>query len=119
MMGKHQTRSSGRTFVSVLLVAVAVSLAVAVWYLPDAASANRENPVMRDYLRWMAVFALAILLLTLVLLAMRGGRWFVARCKPSEPSKPTSQVSAWVEAGKRFKLPDDEQPEDGESPSET
>jgi len=118
-MRKSQTRSSGRTFVAVLLVAVAVTLAVAVWCLPDTASANRENPAMRDYLRWMAVFAMALLLLTLALLAMRGVRWIVARYKPSPPSKPTSQVSAWVEAGKRFELPEDDQSEGDESPSET
>ena len=117
-MRKPQTRSPGRTFVSVLLVAVAVSLTVAVWCLPDVVSANRENPVMRDYLRWMAVFALGLLLLTLALLAMRAGRWFVARFKSPPPSKPTSQVSAWVEAGKRFELPADEQGEDDESPSD-
>lgn len=117
-MRKAQTRSSGRTFVSVLLVAVAITLAVAVWKLSDAASANKEDPALRVYLGRMAYLAVVLLLVTLAILAMRGVRWVVARFQPAPPSKPTSQVSAWVEAGKRFELPAGEQGEDDESPSD-
>jgi len=117
-MRKPQTHSSGGTFVSVLLVAVAVSLAVAIWKLSDAASANREDPALRGYLIRMAYLAVVLLLVTLAILAMRGVRWVVARFKPPPAAKPTSQVSAWVEAGKRFELPPDEQGEDDESPSD-
>lgn len=118
-MRKPQARSSGRTFVSMLLVAVAITLAVAIWKLSDAASANREDPALRVYLSRMAYLAVVLLLVTVAILAMRGARWVAARFKPPPTAKPTSQVSAWVEAGKRFKLPPDEQGEDDESPSET
>ena len=117
-MRKHQVRSSGRTFIAVLLVAVAVILAVALWQLSNAASANREDPALRNYLSWMTYLVTVLLLLTLAFLAMRGGRWLVARFKSPPPSKPTSQVSAWVEAGKRFELPADDQGEDDQSPSD-
>ena len=117
-MRKPQVRSAGRTFIAVLLVAAAVVLAVAVWRLSDAASANRKNPVLRDYLIWMTYLAAVLLLLTLALLAMRGARWIAAQFKPSPAAQPTSLVSAWEEAGKRFKLPEDDQGEDDESPSD-
>ena len=118
-MRKPQTRSSGRTFVSVVLVAAAVVLAVVFWQLSDAVSANRKNPALWVYLIGMRYLTTVLLLLTVVLLAMRGVRWLVARFKPQPPVEPTSQVSAWVEAGKRFELPADDQGEDGESPSDT
>ena len=117
-MRKHQVRSSGRTFIAVLLVAATIILAVAVWQFSDAASENRENPTRWLYLSRMTYLATVLLLLTLALLAMRGARWVAARFKSPPPSKPTSQVSAWVEAGKRFKLPPDDQGEDDESPSD-
>ena len=118
-MRKHQTRSSGRTFIAVLLVAAAVVLAVALWRLSAAASANSEDPVLRDFLGWMTYLAAVLLMLTLALLAMRGVRWIAARFKPPPAAQPTSQVSAWVEAGKRFELPADDQGEDDEGPSDT
>lgn len=116
---KPPTRSSGRTFVSVLLVAAAVVLAVAAWRLSDAASASRKNPALWVYLIRMWRLVTGLLLVTLALLAMRGMRWIVARYKPSPPAQPTSLVSAWEEAGKRFELPADDQGEDDEGPSET
>ena len=117
-MRNPQARSSGRTFISILLVAVAVSLAGAICWLSDAASANRKNPELWVYFGRMAYLATVLLLVTLALLAMRGVRWIVARYKPSPPSQPTSLVSAWEEAGKRFELPPDDRTEDDESPSE-
>ncbi|MDP6544737.1 MAG: hypothetical protein QGH60_12150 [Phycisphaerae bacterium] len=118
-MRRPHTRSSGRTFIAVLLVAVTIGLAMAIWTLSDAASANRDDPVLRDYFRWMTYLAMVLLVVTLALLAMRGVRWIAARFKPLTPGKPTSQVSAWVEAGKRFELPDEDESEDDERPSES
>jgi hypothetical protein len=109
VMRRPHVRSAGRTFISVLLVAVALILTVAVWRLSDAVLANREDPVLRDYFRWMAYLAMVLLMLTLAFLAMRSVRWIVKRFKPSPPVEPTSQVSAWEEAGKRFKLPEDDE----------
>jgi hypothetical protein len=102
-------RSAGRTFISVLLVAVAVILTVAIWRLSGAASAYREDLVLRDYFVWMTYLAMVLLMLTLAFLTMRGVRWIVERFKPSPPVEPTSHVSAWEEAGKRFKLPEDDE----------
>jgi len=118
-MRKPQTRSSGRTLVSVLLVAAAVVLAAVFWQLSGAVSANSNNPAVWIYLIRMRYVTTVLLLVTVALLAMRGVRWLVARFKPPPPVEPTSQVSAWVEAGKRFELPADDQGEDGESPSDT
>ena len=56
-----------------------------------------------------ALTAMVLLMLTLAFLAMRSVRWIVKRFKPSPPVEPTSQVSAWEEAGKRFKLPEDDE----------
>lgn len=95
---------------SILLVAGAIVLAAAVWRLTDAASAARKakDPVKWVYFGRMAYLMTALLLVTLAILAMRGIRWIVARFTPPPPSEPTSQVSAWEEAGKRFELPDDD-----------
>ena len=117
-MRKHRVRSSGRTFIAVLLVAVAVILAVAVWKLSDAASANREDPALWGYLSWMTYLATVLLLMTLAFLAMGGVRWVLAQFRPPPARKPTSQVSAWEEAGRRFELPADDRGEDDESPSD-
>jgi Na+-transporting methylmalonyl-CoA/oxaloacetate decarboxylase gamma subunit len=101
-----------------LLVAVSIILAVAVWRLSAAASANREIPGLRVYLVRMTYLFAVLLMLTMSLLAMRGVRWVVGRFKSPPPAEPTSQVSAWVEAGKRFELPEVEQVEGDEGPSE-
>jgi cytochrome bd-type quinol oxidase subunit 2 len=113
------SRSFGRTLMSALLVAVAISLGVAVWLLSDTASKNKEDPARWVYFVRMAYLATVLLLVVVVLLAMRAVRWIVARFKPPPPVQPTSQVSAWVEAGKRFELPKDESGKDDQEPSGT
>jgi len=117
-MRNHQARSSGRTFPAILLVAAVVALTVAVWKLSGAASANSEDPVLRNYLGWTTYLATVLLMLALAILAIFGIRWIVARFKPPPPTQPTSQVSAWEEAGKRFELPADDQAEGREPPSD-
>ena len=117
-MRKSPIRAAGRTLLAVVLVAVAVILAAALWRLSAAASAGCEDPSLRGYLIRMTYLTAVLLMLTLAIMAMRGIRWVVARFKPPPPTEPTSQVSAWVEAGKRFELPEVEQPEGDEDPSE-
>lgn len=117
-MRRPEIRTAGRTFVAVLLVAVTVVLVVAVWQLSLAASANRENETLWKYLIRMTYLAAVLLMLTSAILAMRGLRWVIKRFKAPPPVEPTSQISAWVEAGKRFELPDDEQFEDDENLSD-
>ncbi|MCP4375648.1 MAG: hypothetical protein GY794_05675 [bacterium] len=112
---KLPSRSFWRTLVSALLVAIAISLSVAVWLLSDAASKHKGDPVRFVYFGRLAYLATALLMVVVVMLAMRAVRWIVARFKPSAPVQPTSQVSAWVEAGKRFELPKDEdEPDQGD-----
>lgn len=105
---RPQVRSAGRTFIAILLVAIAIVLAVAVWQLSDAVSRNKDDPGQQVYFFRMMQLAAAVLLVTLALLGMRGIRWIVGRCAPRPDVEPTSQVSAWEEAGKRFKLPEDD-----------
>ena len=108
-MKKPHLLSSWRTFVSISLVAMAIILTAAIWRLIDAALACKQDPTLEKYYVRMAYLMMAILLVTLLVLARWGLRWIITRFKTRPPVEPTSQVSAWVEAGKRFKLPEDDQ----------
>jgi hypothetical protein len=101
-----------------VLVAVSIALSVAVWRLSVAASTNRKNPVRWLYLTRMMYLMTVLLLVSLGFLAMRGIRWIMKRFEPLPDVEPTSQGSAWVEAGRRFELPEDEQGDNGESSSD-
>jgi len=104
--------------VTIILVAVTVGLAFAVWKLSSVASANRDDPALWVYLLRMRYLALVLLLLAVALLAMKGIRWITRTMKPRQPSEPTSDISAWKEAGKRFQLPPEDQDEEGDAPDE-
>jgi len=111
-------RSYGRTFTSVILVAAVIVLTAAVWRLSAAAMENRDNPAKWIYLSRMTYLMGGLLLVTLGLLAMRGIRWISGRFKSPEKVAPTPLDSAWEEAGRRFELPDDDENEYADPPSD-
>jgi len=113
-----QWRSYGRTVSSILLTAAAVFLSVAVWSLADATAANSDNQAKWVYLTRMTYLMTGLLLVTLAVIALRCVRWVSRRLRTPSNAKPTSLESAWEEAGRRFKLPPEDQVDDPEHSSE-
>jgi len=108
-MNRHQEHAAGPTLVTILLVAVTIGLICAVLALSTAASANRGDSARWVFFLRMMYVALVLLVVAVVLLAKRGIRWLIRTTKPHQRSEPTSDISAWKEAGRRFTLPPEDQ----------
>lgn len=102
---------TSRSFLAVVLVAAAVVLAAAVWAIAGAAARHGE-PATRAYLIRLAWLAAVLLTVVLVVLAMMAARRIIFGTRARKRPKPTSRISAWEEAGKRFKLEDEDYDED-------
>ena len=109
--GSDTPGRTGRSFLAVMLVAAAVVLAAAVWAIAGAA-AHHSEPATRAYLFRLTWLASALLTVVLVVLAMMAARRVIFGVRARKRPKPTSRISAWEEAGKRFKLEDEDQDED-------
>jgi len=109
--GSDTPGRTSRSFLAVVLVATAVVLAAAVWAVAGAA-ARQSEPATRAYLIRLTWLASVLLTVVLVVLAMMAARRIIFGIRPRKRPEPTSRISAWEEAGKRFKLEDEDYSED-------
>jgi len=95
------------SLLGVILIATCVFLSFAVHSFFTSA-AQESDAATREYLLRMAALGAVLLVVILVLLGILAVRFVVRIVTPSERPEPTSQVSAWEEAGKRFKLDEED-----------
>jgi len=104
--------------VTILLLAVTAGLLFALRELSAAISASQDDQARREYLIGMTYLTLVLLVLAVAVLAFIGVRWIARTMKPRRRPEPTSDISAWEEAGKRFTLPDEDQGDEPDGPDE-
>ena len=104
--------------VAVVLIALCVGLGVLAVMTADAAG-ETEGPV-QVYLLRLAWLALALLGLAVVMLGWLTVRYINFRLHQPSRAKPTRYINFWALAGKRFKLPPEQEPgqEDEADPSD-
>jgi O-antigen ligase len=113
----HSHRRSGRTLLAVLLYLVAFGLLLSIvshyYLIPALIAKHSATPDQKRLLAASSRLIMALLLFVLLmglLLTFRIGRFFFPRRR--DPVKPTEYVDAWEEAGRRMKVPEDEQQEE-------
>jgi len=104
-------RSLSFLFVAVGLVLICAGLGAMLFLAVSAAHQAADLPTKKLLIR-MAWISLVLLLLSLLLLVAAAFRHARYRLEAQQPTRPTPHVDAWAEAGRRFKLPDDEPRED-------
>lgn len=99
----------------VALIAIAAGL-VALTLLTARAAGEVKDPDLHMVLARLAWVATALLCLTLLLLLWAMMRFVRSRIRFTTERTPTPYVDAWALAGKRFKLPEeDDEGEDSDS----
>jgi len=99
-----------------LLAIAGVLIALLVITARAAGSATEAN---RPYFIRLAWLSAALLALCLLMFAWVVVRYYRHRISGPQQRTKTEYSDAWAEAGRRFKLPDDEQPDaDAESPQQ-
>jgi hypothetical protein len=116
-------RAASFAFVVLGLVAICAGLG-AMLYVTTSAAGEVADPPTRKLLARLAWGSLTLLCVALVLLMWAVLRHIRQALAPSAPLPPSQYVNAWELAGKRFKLPDededkwrtDDEEESGEEP---
>src|SRR5205085_742050 len=110
-------RRSGRTLVAVVIYLVSFGILLALvskYYLIPALIAKQttDNPKAKEVLAASSRLILCLVLFVLLmglLLTFRIGRFFFPRKR--DPMKPTPYTDIWSEAGRRLKVPPEEDEE--------
>ena len=95
------------SLLGVTLIATCVFLSFAVHSFVTSAD-QEPYQATREYLLRMAALGAVLLVVIVMLLGVLAVRFVVRIMTPSKRPESTSQVSAWEEAGKRFKLDEDD-----------
>jgi len=115
---RHSTvRIVSSVIVTLLLVAMTAGLLYVFLKAADAAAGADEKT--RADLGRLAWLGMALLGVSAVLLFGSLARTLRFCLRKQAPSKPTPYVDAWAEAGRRIKLPDDEEESEQDPDAET
>ena len=98
------------TVISVLMIGIIVGLATLTFIMLRQSAMAGEN--WQEYLVNLAVVSLVLTLMSLVVFGWIVMRYLSYRLTLKQAAhKPTEYVDAWALAGKRFKLPDGDDPQ--------
>lgn len=107
------SRSASFVVIFVGLAVICVGLGAMMFITIEAASTTTDHAVRKLLVRlsWLSLMLLCMAVLMTTLVIMRYVRHRI-RGGSAAPEEPSSYVNAWEEAGKRFQLNEDNEPED-------
>jgi hypothetical protein len=122
-MRRAESTSRGLTLWPALLYLASFLVVVIIvsyyFLIPALEAAKSADPKAKSELAAVSRLVLALVLFVLLvglILAFRPGRFFLPR--RGSPRTRTEYPDAWTEAGKRLEMPEDEDDEDRDGPSQ-